>query len=342
MDDIFMDIIDIPETPNVPKFEQDLQNAGGDISALAKEKEAVKKVSLDEIDTSSLNFEEELPVQQPEADKTEADEAAIDFIYDEDSFSGNLDELSADSIQLDDMYVKTEVKLDDLSAGKRVKSGSAKEKTPTESAAAPKTEDMSEDYAHGAKKNEEFAQKDMLDDSEKEFIRNRLKTEMESKPEGYDQKKSIEMYRKLMAEQKEKQAKHGFAMLILTAIFGLLAAGVTFALHIISPDACGKLPSLNIFAAGAVIFSAGMLVKAKFFKIFSTLFFIVSTVALAGPGLFGYISSGASSEEGFAVNVVLYAAAVIFSAAAAIRLVTNKDIGAYYDYKPEKDLSHRG
>lgn len=337
MDDTFMDIIDIPETPNVPKFEQDLQEAGGDISTLVKEKENKNKVSFDEIDTNSLKYEEELPVQRYDNDNIRTDnirkDADDDFIYDDDGFSGNLDEISAEDIALDDMYVKAEEKSPTVQTEK---------KTEEKISDVPKTEDMSKELALNAKKTEELVQKDMLDNSEKEFIKNRLKAEIESKPEGYDQKKSIEMYRRLMAEQKEKQAKHGFSMLILTAIFGILAAAALFVLNNKSPEACGKLPSLNIFVTGAVFFSAAMLVRAKLFRLLSALFFIVSTAVLAGLGLFGYISSGASSEDGFAVNVLLYAAAIIFSAAAAVRLAVNKDIKAYYDYKPEKDFSHRG
>lgn len=337
MDDTFMDIIDIPETPNVPKFEQDLQEAGGDISTLVKEKENKNKVSFDEIDTNSLKYEEELPVQRYDNDNIRTDnirkDADDDFIYDDDGFSGNLDEISAEDIALDDMYVKAEEKSPTVQTEK---------KTEEKISDVPKTEDMSKELALNAKKTEELVQKDILDNSEKEFIKNRLKAEIESKPEGYDQKKSIEMYRRLMAEQKEKQAKHGFSMLILTAIFGILAAAALFVLNNKSPEACGKLPSLNIFVTGAVFFSAAMLVRAKLFRLLSALFFIVSTAVLAGLGLFGYISSGASSENGFAVNVLLYAAAIIFSAAAAVRLAVNKDIKAYYDYKPEKDFSHRG
>ena len=352
--------------PYVPKFEQDLQKAGGSLSALAEKKEAEKNNNLDElssdVDLSSLRSEkvmsgpsdvlpkfeievEDLPEPDPEPVQNEPDEADIDFIYDDDgsSYSGSLDEISADSIVLDDMDVKLEEMRNDKSSMiSSLKSQMMADDLAMSVEERPQLDDMSDEYAPSKKKEEDIIAKDKLDRDEKELIKTRLKNEIEAKPEGYNKKKSLEMYKKLMAEQKEKAAKHGFLMLMITAALGFVSALLIYILNSIAPEAKGLIPSLYMLAAGSFLFSLAMIIKSKFFKILSVLYFILNTIALIGPGLVVYAMTPENQQgESFIINTALYAAAIIFSAVTCFRLASNKDIEAYYEYKPEKSGKRR-
>lgn len=219
----------------VPRFERDLKKAGGDLSVLAKEKAGDGKDSdsIDmETDISSLKNEagqtavsgspdvigefeievENLPSPEEELAEQSAqpDEADIDFIYGEDEnydYTGSLEDISADSIALDSI----DVKIEDMRTDKSSIISSLKNQMQADDLAMsvenrPKIDEMSDEYFPSHKKSTDIMAKDQLDKDEKELIKTRLKTELEKKSEGYDKKKSLAMYKKLMDEQKAKSA----------------------------------------------------------------------------------------------------------------------------------------
>ncbi len=348
----------------VPRFERDLKKAGGDLSVLAKEKSVDGKRS-DSIDTENAvssfknkagqndsadspdvigKFEiefENLPSPEEElAEQTgQADEADIDFIYGEDenyNYTGNLEDISADSIALDSI----DVKLEDMSTDKSSIISSLKSQMQADDLAMsvadrPKIGEMSDEYFPSQKKSSDIMAKDQLDKDEKALIKNRLKTELEKKSEGYDKKKSLAMYKKLMDEQKAKSAKRGFVILLTAAATGLVSA---FLIYLAKPNASGQHPLMDYLPAGAVVFSLFMILKSKFAKIMSALYFAACTVLLVYPGLAGYALDPANQALGkaFVINLIIYAAAVAMCAVTFIRLFTNKDIEEYYTYKPNK------
>ncbi|MDE5576459.1 MAG: hypothetical protein K2J11_03620 [Oscillospiraceae bacterium] len=337
----------------VPKFERELQNAGGNLSALAKEKAAESADSIDmEIDVSSLrsSFEEEAGTSDDaseieievadeydgneEAAETSADEADIDFIYDEDyQYSGRLEDISVESIALDNI----DVKLEEMRTDKSSMISSLKNQMQADDLAMsvenrPKLDEMSDEYFPSHRKSEDIMSKEQLDKDEKELIKNRLKTEMEKKPEGFDKKKSLAMYKKLMDEQKAKAAKRGFIMLLITAAMGFASAVL---IYFAKPNAGGDQPLLDYLPVGAIVFALFMMVKSKFAKIMSTLFFTACTVMLIYPGLFSYAFNPENqSAKNYVIQLIIYVAAIAMCAVTFIRLLTNKDIEEYYSYKP--------
>lgn len=348
----------------VPRFERDLKKAGGDLSVLAKEKAGDGKDSdsIDmETDISSLKNEagqtavsgspdvigefeievENLPSPEEELAEQSAqpDEADIDFIYGEDEnydYTGSLEDISADSIALDSI----DVKIEDMRTDKSSIISSLKNQMQADDLAMsvenrPKIDEMSDEYFPSHKKSTDIMTKDQLDKDEKELIKTRLKTELEKKSEGYDKKKSLAMYKKLMDEQKAKSAKRGFVMLLTAAATGLVSA---FLIYLAKPNAGGQYPLMDYLPAGAIVFSLFMVLKSKFAKIMSTLFFVACTVLLIYPGLIGYAFDPANQALGkeYVINLVIYAAAVAMCAVTFIRLFTNKDIEEYYIYKPDK------
>lgn len=352
----------------VPRFERDLKKAGGDLSALAKEKAGDGKDSdsIDmEIDVSSLKNEaeqnassgspdvigefeievENLPSpEEPDGQAEQPDEADIDFIYGEDEnydYTGSLEDISADSIALDSIDVKIEdMRTDKSSIISSLKNQMQADDLAMSVANRPKLDEMSDEYFPSHKKSADIMSKEQLDKDEKELIKNRLKTELEKKSEGYDKKKSLAMYKKLMDEQKAKSAKRGFVMLLTAAATGLISA---LLIYLAKPNAGGQHPLMDYLPAGAIVFSLFMVLKSKFAKIMSTLYFVVCTVLLIYPGLAGYALDPANQNLGkeYVINLIIYAAAVAMCAVTFIRLFMNKDIEEYYIYKPDKGGRHR-
>lgn len=338
----------------VPRFERDLKNAGGDLSALAREKAAESADSIDmEIDTSSLGslsgtgapdvieeFEievEDLPAAE-EAAEDSPDEADIDFIYGEDEsydYTGSLEDISAESIALDSIDVRTEeMRTDKSSMISSLKNQMQADDLAMSVQNRPKLDEMSDEYFPSQRKSSDIMAKEQLDKDEKELIKTRLKTEMEKKPEGYDKKKSLAMYKKLMDEQKAKSAKRGFVMLLIAAATGFASA---LLIYLTEPNASGEHPLMDYLPIGAVVFSLFMLVKSKMAKILSTLYFVVCTVLLIYPGLVGYaLDPENQNGNDFLIKILIYVAAVAMCAVTFIRLFMNKDIEEYYSYKPDK------
>lgn len=346
-------MLDGGEDGYVPRFERELQNAGGNVSALAKEKAAESADSIDmEIDVSSLrsSFEEEAETADDasgieievadeyggseEAADTSPDEADIDFVYDEDyQYTGRLEDISVESIAIDSIDVKLEeMRTDKSSMISSLKNQMQADDLAMSVANRPKIDEMSDEYFPSQRKNEDIMSKEHLDKDEKELIKNRLKTEMEKKPENFDKKKSLAMYKKLMDEQKAKAAKRGFIMLLITAAMGFASAVL---IYFAKPNAGGDQPLLDYLPVGAIVFSLFMLVKSKFSKIMSTLFFTACTVLLIYPGLFSYAFKTENQlAKNYVVQLIIYVAAIAMCAFTFIRLFTNKDIEEYYSYKP--------
>ena len=342
-------MLDGGEDGYIPRFERELQNAGGNVSALAKEKAAESADSIDmEIDVSSLrsSFEEETETADDASgieieaagdySENEADEADIDFVYDEDyQYTGRLEDISVESIALDSI----DVKLEEMRTDKSSMISSLKNQMQADDLAMsvkgrPKIDEMSDEYFPSQRKNEDIMSKEQLDKDEKELIKTRLKTEMEKKPEGFDKKKSLAMYKKLMDEQKAKAAKRGFIMLLITAATGFASAVL---IYFAKPNAGGDQPLLDYLPVGAIIFALFMMVKSKFAKIMSTLFFTACTVLLIYPGLFSYAFKTENQlAKNYVVQLIIYVAAIAMCAVTFIRLFTNKDIEEYYSYKPDK------
>ena len=90
----------------------------------------------------------------------------------------------------------------------------------------PVISEMSDEYMPTQKNAEDLAAKDTLDRDEKQLIKDRLEQEIGKRPEDYNKRESVEMYRNLMHEQKVKKAKKGRANVIIFAVIGIAVAAV--------------------------------------------------------------------------------------------------------------------
>ncbi|MDE6762129.1 MAG: hypothetical protein K2J73_00400, partial [Oscillospiraceae bacterium] len=296
-----------------------------------------------EIEVEDLPSAEDAFHVSEKSSENSFDEADIDFVYGEDEnydYTGSLEDISAESIALDSIDVKIEdMRTDKSSIISSLKSQMQADDLAMSVENRPKLDEMSDEYFPSQKKSSDIMAKEQLDKDEKELIKTRLKTEMEKKPEGYDKKKSLAMYKKLMDEQKAKAAKRGFVMLLIAAATGFASAVL---IYLTKPNASGEHPLMDYLPIGAVVFSLFMMVKSKVAKILSTLYFVVCTVLLIYPGLVGYaLDPENQNGNGFLVRILIYVAAVAMCAVTFIRLFMNKDIEEYYSYTPDKGSRRR-
>lgn len=190
-------------------------------------------------------------------------------------------------------------------------------------------EDISSEYRSNARSRVDMQSKAQLDREEKEALRAKVQEQLSAKPQGYNQKRSAEMYKRLMAEKDAKEAKAGFFVLLANALAAGLSAVLIFLLKL---NADGTKPYANYIVIAAVIFALMMLVRSNFGRILSAIYFFAQGVFLAVFGLFFYIIDiSSSSDEDYMIRIVLFSAAVILSIFPAVMLLVNKKIRAYYN-----------
>lgn len=276
-------------------------------------------------------------------DRTEGNPAQneedMDFIYGEDAdydYDGSLDNISAESITLDSM--DSGVKLEEMRSPKHKTSSNLKLQMMADDIAMnmdeqPVLKEMSTEYGNSKKREEDILKKDKLDRDEKELIKNRLKAEIYSKPEGYNQKKSMEMYNKLMREQRAKEAKHGLIVVLILVVVGLASAALTYFTKMENYESASEYLVYLPFATA--FFSLLMLVRKKAFRIFTLVYFIGNSIVLLGPGLIVFALTPENQSVGgeFIQKICIYVAAILLSSFVSFRLAASEAVRSYYSYK---------
>lgn len=321
----------MPENENsgnyIPRFERDLMKAGGDLSALAEQKKAEEQV--EKTAPAEEAFEGQAPETVPEEELPD-----IEYVYGDDDYDSSrpLEEISAENIVLDDMT--SGIKLEEMRTDRSSLASSLKHQMIADDLAmeiaAAKLEEMSTEYGNDNMRQDDILSKDYLDKNERDVLKTRMKEELSAKPKGFSQKKSMEMAKKLMAEQKAKEAKKGFFMLILVAVVGLISAGLAFYLDL---NEDGTKPYMDYIPVAGILFSLLMLVRSRFSRALSVLYFAVQTAALM-YGLIAYtLSPDSFSNDGYILKLALFVLAIGCSAFVGIKIVTGKKIGVYYSHR---------
>lgn len=321
----------MPENENsgnyIPRFERDLMKAGGDLSALTEQKKAEEQV--EKTAPAEEAFEGQAPETVPEEELPD-----IEYVYGDDDYDSSrpLEEISAENIVLDDMT--SGIKLEEMRTDRSSLASSLKHQMIADDLAmeiaAAKLEEMSTEYGNDNMRQDDILSKDYLDKNERDVLKTRMKEELSAKPKGFSQKKSMEMAKKLMAEQKAKEAKKGFFMLILVAVVGLISAGLAFYLD---SNEDGTKPYMDYIPVAGVLFSLLMLVRSRFSRALSVLYFAVQTAALM-YGLIAYtLSPDSFSNDGYILKLALFVLAIGCSAFVGIKIVTGKKIGVYYSHR---------
>ncbi len=324
----------------IPRFERDLMKAGGDLSALAEQKKAEEEqaggyASSEQAggyssEEQTAESEETFPAEEAASEEEEPD---IDFVYDDDYDSSKpLEEIAAENIVLDDMA--SGVKLEEMRTDRSSLAASLKHQMIADDLAmeiqAAKLEEMSTEYGNDNMRQDDILSKDYLDRNERDVLKTRMREELSARPKGFSQKKSMEMAKKLMAEQKAKEAKKGFFMLVLVAVVGLVSAVLAYYLKL---NEDGTKPYMDYIPAAGVLFSLFMLIRSRFSRVLSTLYFAVQTAALM-YGLIAYtLSPDSFSNDGYVLKLALFALAIGCSAFVGVKIVTGKKIGTYYSHR---------
>ena len=268
----------------------------------------------------------------------------IDYVYGNEDYDPNAEPTKTYADLMDAENDSGRVRLSDMSAPKRNPAEGLKLQMMADDMAMsmgdrPTLKDMSDKYANNKNSLDELIEKKMLDRNEKEALKNRLQEEIGSRPEGFNQRRSLEMYHQLMDEQDEKEAQKGFFLLLIMLMLGIGSAALEFFLDM-NPDGSTSRIYMDYIHLATIVFSIFMLFRSKFFKILSAIYFIVNTVALIGPGLMVYAIDPANQQGGesgeFIINITLFLLAIIFSAVVAFKLIKDKTIAAYYTKKKKR------
>lgn len=314
------------ENNYIPRFERDLMKAGGDLSALAEQKKAEEK-------SEDYAPEEETPAETVTEEVAEEELPDIEFVYGDDGYDSSkpLAEIAA-NVVLDDMA--SGVKLEEMRTERSALASSLKNQMIADDLAmeiqAGKLEEMSTEYGRDNMRKEDILSKDYLDKNDREALKNRTMEALSAKPQGFSQKKSMEMAKKLMHEQKAKEAKKGFVMLLLVALVGLASAGLAYYLDMNSD---GTKPYMDYIPAAGVIFSLFALVRSRFSRVLSVVYFAVQTAALM-YGLIAFtLAPDSFAGEGYILKLILFVLAIGCSAFVGVKIVTGKKIGVYYSFR---------
>ncbi|MCM1329030.1 MAG: chloride channel protein [Ruminococcus sp.] len=311
------------ENNYIPRFERDLMKAGGDLSALAEQKKAEEQSVP----------EEETPAETPVEEVPEEELPDIEFVYGDDDYDSSkpLAEIAA-GVVLDDMA--SGVKLEEMRTERSALATSLKNQMIADDLAmeiqAGKLEEMSTEYGNDNIRKEDILAKDYLDKNDREALKNRTMEALSAKPKGFSQKKSMEMAKKLMHEQKAKEAKKGFVMLLLVALVGLVSAGLA---HYLDMNSDGTKPYMDYIPIAGVVFSLFALVRSRFSRVLSVVYFAVQTAALM-YGLIAFtLAPDSFAGEGYILKLVLFVLAIGCSAFVGVKIVTGKKIGVYYSFR---------
>ena len=199
----------------------------------------------------------------------------------------------------------------------------------------PVISEMSDEYMPTQKNAEDLAAKDTLDRDEKQLIKDRLEQEIGKRPEDYNKRESVEMYRSLMHEQKVKKAKKGRANVIIFAVIGIAVAAVMR--YVFNwTDVAGSFSDLTVrelltyLPAALVLFSLLMIVKSRTVKFISGIFFGLNTILLVWPGLINFVMDTNQNPSDYIITLVFYVISIIVCAYIAVKLFNDENINAYY------------
>lgn len=272
------------------------------------------------------------------ADEQEID---IDYVYGRDDCGGTVSEppVIGGAAQTENGSVV----LEEMRGYKNSSAGSIKammlaDDLAMEIGKRPKLENISDEYADEKNRRTDISQKDFLDRREKEEMKARLREEMESKPEGYSQAHSRAIYHKFIDEQQADDSRRGFMILLLMTAMGVSVAALTYFLKL---NRDGTRPYMNFLPIATVLFSLFMLIKSKFCKIVSAVYFFLNTIVLIGPGLVVFARTSANQiMEDYILKLILYVLTILCSVLVAVQVASNKTVAVYYSYSPPKDRKY--
>lgn len=239
-----------------------------------------------------------------------------------------LDDIPLDNITLDNITM-TDMSNSNTSGAKSIAHQMKLDDISLDMQESPVLEDLSTQVKATYDKSKADAMyRPVVEKSEKELIKERLAREMSNVPDNIDRKESLALYNKLLEEQHEKEAKKGFGSTVFVVFLGLACAAITYFLLDWQSN-----PVFKYMSYATILFSIVLLIKAKFFKIISTLFFGANTLVLIIPGIINFAINTELKDTSFFLQMAYLVAATILSVIACIQLSTSSKIEAYFSKK---------
>lgn len=362
LDNDFYDPLDIagdkPKKDYVPKFEKDLAKAGGSLEALSAEKtkdtkleieksvkeepkpisEPVKKAEIKtaevEINDDIFEFtqyhddtlDDALPYIAPPPNE-EMDYSIMDFSNDYDEEAST----PTENIILEEMAAPTKPKLSAMTDSSRSAAQSLMKQMmmddldiEMEGNQKASLEELSDEYSSNIKRTEDLAAKDILDNDEKQLIKERLMQDIGYRPSNVNQKASNTMYNSLIAEKKIKASKKGFSVILLMVMLGVIDSFV-----IMYKLSWNESQLFSFLAYATALFSIIMFIKSRPAKITSSIFFALETIALIGPGLVKFVLDNQTQVDNYIETIIFFSVAIIISCVICLVLAKNQNVNAY-------------
>jgi len=310
---------------SAPRIEQDLAKLGS-LEAISAQKKAVEEKNrrMTEAQTDAGPEPESAPPAHEEEYVYGAGQTVS--VVNEEEPDRDFGDISASSIALGDINFA-----DASAAGSGNGAASAplmsqsKFKDMSENISAPELSDMAEQYAPTKARAEDLIAKERLAPDEKQLLKERLKNEIGVRPEGYDQKASLVMYKSLMAERRLETAKKGLMLNLLLVVLGMTCA--YFIIAQIAKDSPSQF--IQYLGVGVAFFSLVLCAKARIAKIIASVYFALSTGLIIFEGVSKYIINGKITEIEV-LPLVFRVAAIFLCAFISIQLLTNKAVKIYF------------
>lgn len=254
----------------------------------------------------------------------------IDYVYGRDDYDH---EFSAPSIEVAETEEHDFVLSEMNSRSRRSASGSIKSMIMADDMAMEvgkaKVGEMSSEYGKdGRRINGAFSTND------KEALNAMMREDMAAKTEGISHEHSRAVHNRFVDEQLADDSRKGFMVLLIMTAVGISVAALTYFLKL---NRDGTRQYLDYLPIATLLFSLFMLIKSKFCRAVSMVYFALNTLVIIGPGLV-YFAGSAENQimDDYILNIILYILTALCSLLICIQLSTGKSIKVYYSYSPPK------
>lgn len=256
----------------------------------------------------------------------------IDYVYGRDDYDHKF---SAPSIEVAETVEHDFVLSEMNSRGRRAASSSIKSMIMADDMAMEVGKAKLGEMSAERRENGGHPDKVDLSQSEKEEeLKALIRDDMAAKTTGISHEHSRAVYNRFVDEQFADDSRKGFMVLLIMTAVGISVAALTYFLKL---NRDGERPYLDYLPIATLLFSLFMLIKSKFCKVVSTVYFALNTLVIIGPGLV-YFARAEENQimENYILNIILYILTALCSLLICVQLSAGRSIKVYYSYSPPK------
>lgn len=271
-------------------------------------------------------------MQENEHAHSESTDIDIDYVYGRDDYNR---EVTAPSIEFAET-VDNDFVLSEMNSRKRASSGSIKSMIMADDMAMEvgkaKLREMTDKYGINGRLSSDLIDKDT--DQKQEELNALMKEDMAAKTTGISHEHSKNVHNRFVDEQLADDSRRGFMLLLIMTAVGISVAALTYFLKL---NRDGTRPYLDYLPIATVLFSLFMLIKSKFCRVVSAIYFALYTLVIIGPGLIVFATTPENQMmEEYILSIILYVLTALCSLLICIQLSAGRNIRSYYYYSPPK------